>query len=257
MYLGIPLQQTCAKAWLSAVMKVNDESRHEAFNVVVDIDSPILETQGDGKIIKLVDDFLVLHDAQPLQAIANTIFPSSTYKRHGSPQFYEVYLEKIYPKVKQNEWGRYFERMINWRVGDRRVNPLAELINRLKQALGGEERTYHNIYELGIYDPALDLRIYDAIRDANRRMNRQCLSFLSFKLDSERRLSLTAMYRNHFYIARLLGNMIGLGRLMEFISIEAGCKLGPLTILSTHAEVDTFKWNRQEVRKLIEACKSV
>lgn len=254
MYLPTPPQMTCAKAWLSAVLKVNAESCHEAFNVIIDIDNPTLETADDGKIIQLVDDFLVSHDAQPLQAVSNTIFPYSTYKRHGSPQFYEVYLEKIYPKVKKNEWGRYFERMINCRVEGERLNPLAELINKLKQAVRGEKKNFHNIYELGIYDPALDIRIYDATRDANRRMNRQCLSFLSFKLDSERRLSLTAVYRNHFYIARLLGNMIGLGRLMEFISIEAGSELGPLTILSTHAEVDTFKWNRQEVKELIEAC---
>jgi thymidylate synthase len=113
---------------------------------------------------------------------------------------------------------------------------------------------FHNTYELGIYDPSLDLRIYDPTRDANRRMNRQCLSFLSFKLDSERRLSLTAVYRNHFYVARLLGNMIGLGRLLEFVTIESGAKIGSLTILSTHAEVDTFKWNRQAIKQLIDVC---
>ena len=255
MYLAIPPQKTCAKAWLSAILKVNAEPSHEAFNVIVDIGDPLLETAGDGKIIKSVDDFLILHDVQPLQAIANTIFPYSIYKRYGCPRFYDVYLDKIYPKLKQqHEWGRYFERIINCRTEDRSLNPLAELIDKLRQSLHVGERMFHNTYEVSIYDPALDLRIYDPTRDANRRMNRQCLSFLSFKLDKERRLSLTAVYRNHFYVARLLGNMIGLGRLLEFVTIESGAKIGSLTILSTHAEVDTFKWNRQAIKQLIDVC---
>jgi hypothetical protein len=53
-------------------------------------------------------------------------------------------------------------------------------------------------------------------------MNRQCLSFLSFKLDNDNRLMLTAVYRNHYYVERLLGNLIGLARLMAFVSNEAG-----------------------------------
>ena len=46
------------------------------------------------------------------------------------------------------------------------------------------------------------------------------------------------MYRNHLYIEKLLGNLIGLGRLMEFVAHEAGLKVGALTVISTHAEID-------------------
>ena len=49
---------------------------------------------------------------------------------------------------------------------------------------------------------------------------------------------MTAMYRNHLYIEKLLGNLIGLGRLMEFVAHEAGLKVGALTVISTHAEID-------------------
>jgi hypothetical protein len=82
------------------------------------------------------------------------------------------------------------------------------------------------------------------------------LSFLSFKLiaGSEKRLALTAMYRNHFYIEKLLGNLLGLGRLMAFVAKEAGVGLGPLTVISTHAEIDKPKASRGDVRALIDAC---
>lgn len=68
----------------------------------------------------------------------------------------------------------------------------------------------------------------------------QCLSFLSFKIQpgAARTLALTAMYRNHFYIEKLLGNLVGLGRLMSFVAREGGLGVGALTVVSTHAEID-------------------
>lgn len=68
----------------------------------------------------------------------------------------------------------------------------------------------------------------------------QCLSFLSFKIvpGAEKTLTMTAMYRNHFYVEKLLGNLIGLGRLMAFIARETNLKVGALTVVSTHAEID-------------------
>jgi hypothetical protein len=64
---------------------------------------------------------------------------------------------------------------------------------------------------------------------------------------------LTAMYRNHTYITRCLGNLIGLGRLQAFVAKEAGVKLGSLTCVSTHAEVDNGKkWGIKDARELVQ-----
>jgi hypothetical protein len=62
------------------------------------------------------------------------------------------------------------------------------------------------------------------------------------------------MYRNHFYVEKLLGNLIGLGRLMAFVARETGIKVGALTVISTHAEIDQPKRNGKNVsRSDIEA----
>lgn len=256
MYLPIPPSQTCASAWISAVTSVNAQPNHEAFNVIIDVADPVAVTTSDKKIIGLVDKFLESHSRPPLQTIANTIFPESTYQRYGSPKFYEVYLKTVYPKIKHGDggWGRYFERMINCDSGTEHINPLAELVSKLHDQLNGGGRVFRNIYEIGIYDPAMDIRIYDQDKDAGRNMNRQCLSFLSFKLNNERKVSVTAVYRNHYYIARLLGNMIGLGRLLNFIAAETGAIIGSLTIVSTHAQVDSSPWKRKEIEALISDC---
>jgi thymidylate synthase len=117
------------------------------------------------------------------------------------------------------------------------------------------ERTYRNAYEMTIYDPA---------RDAGKVSNRQCLSFLSFKLTCNKELLLTVMYRNHAYVARGLGNFLGLGRLQAFVAAQSGAKLGSLTCISTHAEIDASKkthngvvqgWTTTEANALITKCR--
>jgi hypothetical protein len=84
------------------------------------------------------------------------------------------------------------------------------------------------------------------------------LEFPQLKLfrGEERRLALTALYRNHFYIEKLLGNLIGLGRLMAFVAKESGVAAGPLTVISTHAQIDTVNSSRADVRGLIDRCSS-
>jgi hypothetical protein len=103
------------------------------------------------------------------------------------------------------------------------------------------------------------MSIYDPDQDSNRYLNAPCLSHLSFKRHPDLRLSLTAMYRNHFYISRCLGNLIGLGRLQKFVADETGLTVGSLTCVSTHAVIDTGadkednsnRWGITDARELI------
>lgn len=255
MYLPIPQQPSCAQAWLAATKVVEEKAGHHAYNVLIDVRDPLVLTDRDRCITTEVGSFLKSHKRQPLQTIANTIFPQSTYERHGSPRFYEVYLKTIYPRIKkrQGDWGRYFERMIQV-PNNKEINPLKSLADKMKQHAHKKSSTFRNVYELSVFDPELDIRIYDPDRDAGPVMNRQCLSFLSFKLDPQNRIFLTAIYRNHYYVERLLGNLIGLSRLMAFVGRETELQVGSLTVLSTHAEVETKRWNYKDVRGLLSRC---
>lgn len=256
MYLPITPTQTCAAAWLEATTAVNASHGHEAHNVIIDVATPLSEATADRRVIELVDGFLRSKNAMPLQAVANTIFPHDLYRRHGAPKLYDVY-ENVYEHIKkQGDWGRYFERMIRRTNSSGKViNPLGDMIKKMHQHVHGGGKTFRNIYELTISDPTLDIPIYDPERDAGPVMNRQCLSFLSFKLDHENRLMLTAMYRNHYYIERLLGNLIGLARLMAFVGHEAGVPVGPLTVVSTHAVVDSPTGGRRgDITQLLSDC---
>jgi thymidylate synthase len=261
MYLPIPPQPTNAQAWLAAAIAVQANGS-DAHNVIIDIQDPVLETENDVGIIRAVDEFLRGHNVNHLNGVANTIFPQSTLNRHGPEEFYKIYRDRLFPRMKKitRDWGRYFDRLTTWRKVQGNqvtlINPLDDLVKFMREQIASD-RTYRNVYEMTVFDPT---------RDAGKVSNRQCLSFLSFKLDQEKRLLLTVMYRNHAYIARGLGNFIGLGRLQRFVAEQAGAQMGSLTCVSSHAEIDFGRsnkgghyegWTRAEANALIDACREL
>lgn len=230
MYLAIQQQPDCASAWREAVRAVDARPGHSAYNVVIDIANPVVGADRQNPKIAVIESFLS-NTGKSVETVANTIFPQSLYFRYGAPEFFDVFKDKVLGKVRRNErWsGYYFERMIQLPgASDNLPNPLWDVVQRIRdpnvKAL--------NKFELAIFDPLRDV-------DASP-YGGQCLSFLSFKLmpSTPKVLSLTVMYRNHFYIEKLLGNLLGLGRLMNFVARETGVTVGNLTVISTHAEID-------------------
>lgn len=241
MYIPIPPQASCARAWVAAASAIASDV--DAYNVVIDVDGPVTLNKDDNRVITLVDSFLREREQNPIITVANTIFPLALYQEFGAPAFYDEYLKMYDRLTSTKQWGRYFERMIRHRTLDgTNYRPLADLIDKLtEQRKSG--KCWKATHELAVYDPLLDRRY---LRGG------QCLSFLSFKRHPERGLMLTAMYRNHAYVTRCLGNLIGLGRLQAFVAKEAGMDVGPLTCISTHAEMDTGKgWGIKDARKLV------
>ena len=244
MYLPVPSQPDCATAWREAVRAADDVPGHKAYNVVIDIADPVSGASMAHPGIAAVNAFLTAR-AKPIDTVANTIFPASLYLRHGAPAFFDVFNDRVLPKVRRGErWsGYYFERMIAYPVmAGYPPNQLWDIVERMKN----DGVRALNKFELSLFDP---------LRDVDTSpYGGQCLSFLSFKIvpNAPRRLTLTAQYRNHFYIEKLLGNLIGLGRLTSFVAREANLAVGPLTVLSTHATVDQPAGaRRSEIKALL------
>jgi hypothetical protein len=251
MYIPIQSQLSCPDAWLAAVKTVDGMQGHEAHNVIIDVVNPTWDNTRDHPIVAAVDDFLRARDKSVL-TVANTIFPTILYEKYGAPEFFKVFHERILPKVRLKErWsGYYFERMTDYPTrSGKPFNPLWNIVERMRNF---DTNPSYNKYELTVFDPERDID--------NSPYGGQCLSFLSFKLiagQSGRQLGLTAVYRNHFYIEKLLGNLLGLGRLMEFVAKESNTVMGPLTVISTHAEIDRPKSaTRAEIAALIRQCEA-
>ncbi len=256
MYLPIPPQPDCVSAWRAAVQAVDDRPGHEAQNVIIDVADPLVRSTLADPAVAIVDNFLRQWDAKPIETVANTLFPAALHRRHGSPAFYDRFTTRVRPAAARggDRWsGYYFERMINLPRpgGGVAFNQLADIIGRLKdpsvKAL--------NKFELSVFDP---------LRDVDRSpYGGQCLSHASFKPERSTdgdRLHLTVMYRNHYYIEKLLGNLIGLGRLMAFVANEAELEVGALTVVSSHATIDQPKNDakqtapRSAIKTMLEAC---
>lgn len=231
MYHCVPPQHDCISTWREAVRLVDTLPGHAGHNVLMSVDNPVAGASLADPRVAAVNDFLLIHD-KSLQTISNTIFPAALYRRYGAPDFIQRFHEQVLPTVRRSDrWsGYYFERMTLWPDAPTE-NPLWDIVTRMKDP-GVRAR---NKFELAVFDPA---------RDVDRSpYGGQCLSFLSFKLlgGPEERLGLTAFYRNHYYVEKLLGNLIGLGQLMDFVAKETNLHVGPLTVLSSHAVVDLPK----------------
>lgn len=248
MYLAIPTQPDCIRTWREAVAQVDRQPGHEAHNVLLSVENPLAGADLSDPRVSIMNDFLLGHD-KSIQTISNTIFPNSLYLRYGAPEFFERFHERVLPSVRRNgRWsGYYFERMTDWPNAPH-SNPLWDIVSRMRDPTVKAK----NKFELALFDPA---------RDVDRSpYGGQCLSFLSFKLTpgSDSKLNLTAFYRNHYYIEKLLGNLVGLGQLMAFVAKEASVKVGSLTVLSSHATIDLPKscaggtTSRKDLKDILE-----
>lgn len=264
MYHVVLPKKSCAEAWVAACQLIMGDP-DKGYNVVIDVADPVTHSEKDNEVISLVDKFLKDHDTYPIITVANTIFPQSLLAAHGPTEFYDIYHRDFGSFSDTKQWGRYFERMTRHvdKQG-KRINPLQDLIEKMK---GNEARgtCIKAVYELAV-NPAdtdgeivedatpcneHDITIYQPSRDRKRQLGGPCLSYLSFKRHPRHGLLLTVMYRNHYYITRLLGNLIGLGRLQAFVATQTGVPLGSLTVISTHAELDTGAWGIVEAKKLV------
>lgn len=246
MYNPMPAALTPVSAWVNAACRLNDEG--DLNGLMLHIENPTDFTPGEDAIVCLVDDFLRENGKCSVSTVANTIFPAALDQGDGIENLTERYLEVFERRMhRQGEWGRYFQRMVAWQKGKETVNQVAENIQTLKAMRTGESKFYGNVTEIAIFDPRRDLR---------KKLNRQCLSFIELKPKREGDrwvLHMMVVYRNHYYVQRTLGNLIGLGHLLRFIAEQSKFETGTLTVQSTHACLDA-DLGRVAVRGLIKKC---
>ncbi len=262
-YLALDDRPTVVGAWLGAVsaLQVN---KNRAYNLVYTATSPAAMTASDRRVVSTFNEFARDGDLHSTETVANTIFPLDTYRSQGPNELYEYYLSSVFPKVRK-QWGTYFERMIRRHNDDGTVmmtkdgpfNPLQHIVQKVGRRLRGGGTMTH--YEVSLDDPAFDISTYDGHHDAAYQVGGPCLSHVSFKLDGTGALRMTAFYRSHWYVARALGNLIGLARLQTFVAGQAGAEVGPLTIVASEAVLDVSGKGRSAsvTRSALERCRRV
>lgn len=250
MYNPMEPALTPVSAWVSAAQRLKADGDQNG--LMLHIIDPIGFGAGEEQVVCEVDAFLRSREKFGVSTVANTIFPVALDQGDGifalTERYIDVYKRRMH---RQGQWGRYFQRMVVWPDGSGKknatVNQIAVNISMLRAMREGNAKFRGNVTEIALFDPARDLR---------KISNRQCLSFIELKPERQGenwQLNMMAVYRNHYYIQRTLGNLIGLGQLLQFMANEAGFLVGTLTIQSTHACLDP-DLRRGEVGQLVEKC---
>ncbi len=251
--MEIVIQDSRAEAWLEC-LKVLRERGGLIYNLVIEIKQPGKRFPINKIAQDSLDDMLSKSEEQVCNSVADTIFPTWEYVKHGAQGVYSVYPDEVFPAIRSlhaNRWGTYAFRLVRRTdEADQPYNPLERVVNKLKQEIKNSNPK-RSVYELDAETHALGL--YDSEFDWNNYRGGQCLSYISLKLGPSKELYLTAMYRNQFFMRKALGNFLGLARLQEFIAREVGVSSGPLVCHATLANLDTKtnQWGLRDVNGLI------
>lgn len=252
-------ESTRAGAWLGAA-RLLEAQGERIYNLVVEVRQPSLATPQSRAIEATVDVFLRSHDAQPVETVAETIFPAAEYRSGGLAKVYD-YPTSVFPYIRSapgNQKGTYALRLVQRRCADgSHFNALESAIDKLRKQLKrpGAQRA---VYEIDLGLEALELKLYETEDDHRNVRGGQCLSHISLKLGANHELYLTAIYRYQYFIQKALGNFKGLARLQNCIARELAIPVGPLVCHATLAILEDndvgAPWKRSEITALLAAC---
>lgn len=241
---SLPDQPTIVPAWLGAVSYLNEKG--SVYDLSFTVEHPQRMTAGESQVVISHDNFLRQHNSS-VSTVSNTIFPLRLYKMHGYPKFLGQF-DSINNRLKESgSWGSYFQRLAAGKYSGQR--PIEVIINKMRKQLSKESGAFGRIYEWSapLYDPSLD---------CGRVVRQPCLSHISFKLIEKTSLRVTAIYRSHYYNAKLLGNLIGLRDLQRFVCEQVEIEPGPLTIFSTYAVFDHDGWSLADAKQMLSDARS-
>jgi hypothetical protein len=254
--------QTAPFVWLSAVEYLEDCPDQEDFDVILHVAEPTVLSSQDAAVYREVDRFLTGHGAFSIHTVAETIFPLDEYLRSGAKGVFNEFPSKIRAIQKgrsDSNWGSYAYRLLRQQDARGEIfNPLEELVAKISA-----HGKYRASFELNAGRPLEeDIPFYDAVTDSKRLYGGPCLSHLSIKVH-DGKVRLNATYRSHYYVKRLLGNLVGLGRLQYFVAKETKLEISALTINSTFACLDSGssdtggRWGKRDVEVLITRCREL
>lgn len=178
---------------------------------------------------------------QTTSEVATTIFPYTYLGRNYTRQeLYQRYIMRhdrartMHPQ-RGRLWGTYFDRMI--RFGSNNINQLERVISALENWQNNPSS-------------ALVIHTSSADTDHPRPLGAPCLQFIELLCPNPQTISLLAVYRNHDFFGKVLGNFIGLGQLLNFICHETNRTPGTLVCHSAHAYFNTTKTNFKSLVQL-------
>lgn len=183
------------------------------------------------------DAYLEESKLQPVETVANTIFPASLWNPLKNRQELFDRYDRALPRLRKlgSPKGTYFQRMTSGGPDD---HP-----NQLDFVIGlFTSRT-------GVRRSALQVSVFDPKRDhsASARLGFPCLQHLTFAPTKEG-LTLNAFYAVQYLVERAYGNYVGLCRLGRFVAHELQM---PLVRVTCSAGIAQSERSKVEIKPML------
>jgi thymidylate synthase len=215
--------------------------------------SPLVLTLNDFKesehIRAVIEDDLKAHKLPPINTVAETIFPQSlyVYSNFDRIKLYEEYMTN-YPRLQRidssNAQGTYFQRLISYETGGKKINQLEVIINSILN----KNVKRRSKLQASIFDPSQDHK-------SGMFQNFPCLQHVTFYKTNEGGLVLNSFYAIQYFYRRAYGNWLGLINLGHFIAQETGLKFERLNCFVGVEHLD--KITKKEARALLQKINEV
>lgn len=214
----------CLTAWRDVCQHILQNG--DGFNLLVEIQNPLAFTSV--QLSEITNSGLIT--SSQLNDVINTIFPYKLWLRSptlSNNQFYDkheqLYLRgKSLHKKNRSRWGNYFLRFTKF--GINQSNQLQPIIDGINTRTNDQKACY--IMHVSSIDTDNNTRV----------IGNPCLQYVQFGFYNNA-LHLSAVYRNHDFLTKALGNYIGLARLLEFVCNNTNKPMGSITIQSLHYEL--------------------
>lgn len=215
----------CITAWRDACWYILQSG--DGFNMMVHIHTPLNYTSA--QIAEITNSGLI--SKQAIEDVVNTIFPFKLHSRNvalTNSGFYDLH-ERIYLRGKtmhsknRGRWGNYFLRFTKF--GAQKKNQLQAIIDGINNRSNNQAACYM------MHVSSID---YD---NNTRVIGNPCLQYVQFGVYNGS-LNMTAVYRNHDFLTKALGNYIGLSNLLKFVCDQTGSNMGSLSCQSIHYYLD-------------------
>jgi thymidylate synthase len=210
----------CVDAWKNVVNHLFQNNTNEDFNVIVVIYNPLIYDPAWILNNKYNPSSLIQCDST--RKVINTIFPFRLRQYFNNRDDFYFKYKDVYNKGRNKKWGTYFHRLISFGVNE--INQIESIIVKLN--------TWTH------YKTPFIFHISSPDTDNLRPRGNPCLQFGEFLWKDNDIIDLVAVYRNHDYFRKAIGNFIALSKLLEFICTETNKTVGKLIIHSIHAYFD-------------------
>lgn len=225
-YIPTATGDNCLTAWKAGCRHIIENSAHE-FHLITTIKNPSIfdKTWLSGYNPRSLDS-----SQASLSDVINTIFPYKLDRFNDREKMYSKYKEIHEKKYrlagkKKKRWGTYFARMIDF--GPTHINQIEEIITVLQQ----DNRHLRTLNPIHISSASED--------SLRKRLGNPCLQLVEFLQPEAGTIDLLAVYRNHDFLNKALGNFIGLGKLLDFVATHSGRNAGRLICHSAQAYTDS------------------